>query len=128
MRYDDLPVFKASYDLVLEVFTWSQHMKREYRYSLGEEVKKELVKLIMSVYRANVTKDKEPHIRAARENIEMVRLQIRLLRDLRQVPIKNVVKVNLHIDEISKQLAAWHRSVEKRRTQQTDENENITEE
>jgi hypothetical protein len=32
------------------------------------------------------------------------------------------------IDEISKQLAAWHRSVEKRRTQQTDENENVTEE
>lgn len=124
MRYDDLPVFKASYDLVLEVFTWSQHMKREYRYSLGEEVKKELVKLIMSVYRANVTKDKEPYIRTARENVEMARLQIRLLRDLGQVPIKHVTKVNLHIDDISKQLTAWHNAVEKKRTHKPEE-ENV---
>ena len=115
MKYDELPVYKASYDLILEVFKSSQTIKREYRYTLGEELKKEIVALMMCVYRANMTVDKEQYILKAREHIEVVKLQIRLLHDLGQMPNRNMATLNLNIESISKQLAAWHKSVNEKK-------------
>jgi hypothetical protein len=124
MKYDELPVYKAAYDLILEVFSSSQTMKREYRYTLGEELKKEIVDLMTSIYHANLTVDKEPHIMKAREQIEVVKLRIRILHDLGQMPVRNMAKLNLHIESISKQLAAWHKSVnEKKKKERTKEEE-----
>ncbi len=117
MQYTQLPVYKACYDLLLEVFQSSQTMRREYRYTLGEELKKEMMRLMMCVYRANLTRDKEPHILKAREHIEVVKLMVRLLHDLRQMPVKNMAKITLNHDAISKQLAAWHKSVHTKATE-----------
>ena len=36
-----LPVYKASYDLVLEMFKVIKDFNREYKYTLGESIKKE---------------------------------------------------------------------------------------
>lgn len=94
MHYNQLPVFKAAYDLLLEVFKSSQHMKREYRYSLGEELKKEMTRLMLSIYRANMRTEKVEHILKAREHIEVVKLQVRLLHDLKQLPVRNMAKIN----------------------------------
>jgi hypothetical protein len=110
MKYDELPVFKDSYDLILDVFKSSQTMKREYRYTLGEELKKEIIAVMMCVFRANTSEDKITHIIKAREHIEVVKLQIRLLRDLNQMPVGNMARLNLSIESISKQLAAWQKS------------------
>lgn len=114
MQYNQLPVFKAAYDLLLDVFNSGQTMKREYRYTLGEELKKEMMKLMMCVYRANMSRNKEPHIMEARECIEVVKLQVRLLHDLKQLPVKNLAKMTLNYEAISKQLVAWHKSVNKK--------------
>ena len=66
MQYNQLPVFKASYDLLLEIFRSSRNMQREYRYTLGEELKKEMMQLLMCVYRANLSRGKEAHLLQAR--------------------------------------------------------------
>ena len=41
-KYDELPVFKATYDLLLRIYMVSQHWSRDIRYTLGEELKKEV--------------------------------------------------------------------------------------
>jgi hypothetical protein len=33
--YDELPVFKARYDLLLNVFQFTANFKREYKYTVG---------------------------------------------------------------------------------------------
>jgi hypothetical protein len=113
--YNELPVFKAAYDLILGVFLSSRTIKREYRYTLGEKLKQEIIELMMCVYRANLTVDKIPHILSAREHIEVIKLQIRLLHDLKQVPVKNMSAFELKIEDISKQLATWHKSVNEKK-------------
>ena len=45
-KYDDLPVYKASYDLLLEIFRVTKNFKKEYKYTIGESLKKETVALI----------------------------------------------------------------------------------
>jgi hypothetical protein len=34
--YEQLPVFKASYDLLIEVFETDKHLTRDYIFSIGE--------------------------------------------------------------------------------------------
>lgn len=124
MKYDQLPVYKETYDLMLQVYKSSQNMKRDYRYTLGEEIKKGLCRLTTCIYRANLTYHKEQYIMEAREITETVKIQLRILHDLGQLPVKNLARMNLSIESISKQLAAWHKSkIEKARKEKEQEKE-----
>ena len=51
--YDELPVYKASYDLLLEIFRFAKDFTKEYKYTVGESLKKETLELITLIYRAN---------------------------------------------------------------------------
>ena len=105
--YYNLPVYKQSYDLFLEIFKLTKEFNREYKYTIGEELKKEMTAVIINIYRANYGKERHYHIEKARENIEVVRLFIRLLKDLKQIKVEKIAKLNLSIEELSKQLTAW---------------------
>ena len=105
-----LPVYKASYDLVLEMFGAVKDFNREYKYTLGENIKKEAIEMITDIFRANSNFSKKPHLEKAREKIETIRIFFRLTRDLRQVGLKRFVDINEKIENVSKQLTAWERS------------------
>ena len=45
--YSDLPVCKASYDLVLDIFGLVRNFNREYKYTLGENLKQETLNLVI---------------------------------------------------------------------------------
>jgi hypothetical protein len=34
--YDELPVYKATYDLLLEMFHFTKDFSKEYKYTVGE--------------------------------------------------------------------------------------------
>jgi hypothetical protein len=82
-NYIELPVYKASYDLLLQIFNLTHNLTREYKYTLGEKLKNEITILLSNIYRANRTREKEQHLKTARENLELVRLYIRILKVLR---------------------------------------------
>ncbi|MGD1008261.1 MAG: four helix bundle protein [Ignavibacteriaceae bacterium] len=110
---EELPVYKAAYDLVLVVFGLVKNFNKEYKYTIGESLKKETIEAITNIYRANINQEKSALLVKARENIEVVRLYIRLLKDLRQISIKQIAFVNTHIENISKQLTGWLKSQNK---------------
>ena len=108
--YNHLPVYKASYDLLVDIFEVTRHFTREYKYTLGESIKKEAIEMITNIYRANSSYDKRDKIQVARENIEVIRLYFRLMRDLGQISLKSFVEVNEKIEMVSKQLTGWGNS------------------
>ena len=83
--YTNLPVYKTSYDFLVELFVITKEFNREYKYTLGENIKKESMEPGTNIYRANSCFAKKPHIQKAREKIEAIRIFFRLTRDLRQV-------------------------------------------
>ena len=109
--YNHLPVYKASYDLLVELFRFTKDFNREYKYTLGESIKKETIEMITNIYRANSTYSKTAIIQSARKNVEVIRLFLRLLKDLKQVSLKKFVFLNEKIESVSKQLTAWQNSV-----------------
>lgn len=111
--YTHLPVYKESYDLLVELFRFTKSFTREYKYTIGESIKNEIIAMITNIYRANSTYTKKDKIQAAQENIETIRLFLRLTKDLKQINLSKFVQLNTKIESVSKQLTAWQKSVSK---------------
>jgi hypothetical protein len=73
-KYDELPVYKASYDLLLEIFRFTREFNREFKYTVGESLKKETLELITLIYRANSKTDKWETLQAAKFVLKHKRL------------------------------------------------------
>jgi hypothetical protein len=110
-QYDELPVYKATYDLLLAIFMFTREFKKEFKYTVGESLKKETIELLTLIYRANSRYDKNDVLQTAREQIEVIRLLIRLMKDMHQISIDKFVKINQSVENVSKQLAGWQKSV-----------------
>lgn len=110
MTYDNLPVYASAYDLLLFVFRLGSNFRREYRYTLGENLKNELIRVLQCVYMANVSRQKEAPLQEARQGIVAVKVQLRLLADLKQISIRQYAQAAELAESVSKQLAAWQRS------------------
>ena len=109
-NYTELNVYKATYSLLYELLSASKSFNRDFKYTLGENLKNEMIDAMMYIWRANSVYDKEGNIASAREKIEKCRLYIRLLFDLRQISLEHFTKWNIAIQNISKQLAGWDKS------------------
>ena len=107
--YYNLPVYKASYKLVGMLFASSSSFSREYKYTVGQELKDEGLFLIKNIYRANKAIDKTIHLGEARENLETIRLFVRLMQDFNQLSLKLFVEINQGVENVSKQLVAWEK-------------------
>ncbi len=110
-NYIELPVYKATYDLLLQIFELTNKLAREYKFTLGEKLKNETTELLSNIYRANRISEKSKLLETARENLELVRLYIRILFDTKQIGSKKHIFINQSIEKVSKQLAGWHKSV-----------------
>jgi len=107
--YDNLPIYKASYELLVDIFKFTQNFSREFKFTLGERLKNETIDMITHIYRANTEREKFDTLQKARENIEIIRLYMRLLKDLNQVGLKKFVDINERIENVSKQLTGWQK-------------------
>ncbi|MFR9543840.1 MAG: four helix bundle protein [Rikenellaceae bacterium] len=105
--YDQLPVFKQTYDLLLKLFNLSSHFSRDIRYTLGEEIKKEIIGVEKLIYQANANHDKQQYIEQARVSLVGIKLQLRILFDLKQITVNQYASCVEMAESISKQLAAW---------------------
>jgi hypothetical protein len=68
--YSDLPVYKATYDLLVGIFRFTKDFGKEYKYTVGESLKKETIEQITLIYRANNLTNKQATLQTAREHIE----------------------------------------------------------
>jgi four helix bundle protein len=109
--YENLPVYKASYDLLLELYSVCNNLPRDQRFTIGERLKNRLMDVIVFVYNANLNVDKAEHIKKARECIVEIKLYIRLLHDMKLLSVKRIASLTGKTESISKQLTAWAKSV-----------------
>ncbi len=110
-RYDELPVYKASYDLFLEIFRFVKDFEREYKYTIGESLKKETLDLVILIYKINGREEKDQVLSKSREKVETVRLIVRLTKDLHQVNTRKFILLNKRLENVSKQLTGWQKSL-----------------
>lgn len=104
-----LPVYKASYDLTLSLFLVIKKFPKEFKYTLGEQLKKDCLMLISSLYKTNTLLHKKESLIETRATLEGIRVLLRLSKDLHIIAVERFVVLSESIETISKQLLAWER-------------------
>lgn len=108
MNYENLPVYKTTYDLLLMVYRRTPRMQRDYRYTLAEEAKRALQEVISCIYQANLReKGKLAYIPKARDHLVRFKVLFRLMESLHQPPEKDIVLMSDMVADISSQLQKW---------------------
>ncbi len=105
--YYDLPVFHDVYDMVLLLFQYTKDFPREYKFTLGQDMKRDGLTLVRSIYRANKAKEKEQYLEQFLDDFELLKLEIRLAVDLRLITIKQQSELSLLLSAIGKQITGW---------------------
>jgi four helix bundle protein len=111
--YENLPVYKASYDLLLELYEVCKNLPRDHRFTIGERLKEKLMDMMVCIYHANSTtnESKAAHLKQAREYMVEIKLYIRLLHDMKQLSVRRFAVLTEKTESVSKQLTAWAKSV-----------------
>ena len=65
-QYQHLPIYKQTYDILLRTMAATKDFPREYKYTLGQKIKDELIELVVMIYRANSAADKSAAYRIIR--------------------------------------------------------------
>jgi hypothetical protein len=74
--YYDLPVFKDVYNLILKIFEYTKDFLHEYKHSLGQDMKRDSIQLVRSIYRANKSKDKTTYLEAFLDDFKLLKFEI----------------------------------------------------
>ncbi len=112
-QYQHLPIYKLTYDLLIRVMQVTKNFPREYKYTLGQKLKDEIIELVVLIYKANSTKDKTQYIESALERVQVVQLMIRLSHDMRILPRKHYADLAEKTDSLARQAQGWLKSSEK---------------
>jgi len=105
--YYDLKVFQDVYQLILKVFEFTKDFPREYKFTLGQDMKRDAIVLVRSIYRANKAKNKTEYLEQFLDDFEILKLEIRLCVDLKIMSFKKQSEIALLMEGIGKQITGW---------------------
>ena len=105
--YYDLPVYRDTYKLILKIFECTKDFPKEYKYTLGQDMKRDAMQLVRSIYRANKAANKKEHLETFLDEFELLKLEIRLCADMKVLPFKKQAELTVLMDGIGKQVTGW---------------------
>ncbi|HAT9492128.1 TPA: four helix bundle protein [Legionella pneumophila subsp. pneumophila] len=105
--YTELPVYKDTYQLVVRVFEYTKNFPREYKYTLGQDMKRDALHLLRCIYRANKHKNRAEHLEAFLDEFELLKLEIRLCVEMKLISLKKQSRLSEFMVRIGKQVTGW---------------------
>ena len=108
--HTNLPIYKVAYDLLGVIADLSKNMPRDFKASIGGKLRDECVEIVVLIFRANVAKEKAPHLGALIERLQVTELLIRLSRDKRLISTGQYAKAIELTNSVGKQAGGWRRS------------------
>jgi len=73
--YYDLLVFKDVYKLFLLIFEFTKDFPKEYKFTFGQDLKRNDINLVRSIYRANKSRNKVEYLEQFLDDFEIVKLE-----------------------------------------------------
>ena len=106
---DELKVISDFYDFMLWLIHHTEQFPRQHRYSLGIAVENRLQAILTLLLRAKYTKGetKAAHLNDANIELEVLRFQLRLAKDLKVLPINSHGHAAQVMLGIGSQLGGW---------------------
>ena len=109
--FNSLPVYGAAWRLAVEATEMAARLERNYRYSLGEDIRLGVKRAVLCITLAGKGEDRQENVRSARLAMLDVELSLRLLSDLKLLSDKRYVYFLEMVEDIIRQLSNWERSL-----------------
>lgn len=106
---DELPIIRAYYDLIIWLMPKMGKFSREHRFTLGQRIELLLYEILEKLIRARYTRDRRSILESVNIDLEVLRFQIRLARDLKCLSLKSYGTASHKLVNIGRQVGGWMR-------------------
>jgi len=105
----ELKVIADFYDFALWTLGHTEKFPRHHRYSLGTDIERRLYTILGGMIRAKYSKDKAALLQGVNVELEVLRFQMRIAKDLRILPVKSHGYAAEAMLSIGSQVGGWMR-------------------
>ena len=108
----DIPIFKKAYDLYKLFHEYRKVVPKQDRFTIFERCEHLILDLIENILQASgeQKQEKVPTLQRASLKLNMLRVFIRLMKDVKAIDAKKYVALESVVDEIGRMLGGWIRS------------------
>lgn len=108
----DIPIFKKAYDLFKLFHEYRRVVPKQDRFTIFERCEQLILDLIENILQASgeQKQEKVPTLQRASLKLNMLRVFIRLMKDVKAIDAKKYVTLESIVDEIGRMLGGWIRS------------------
>jgi len=103
----ELKVIADFYDFMLWLIRHTEKFPRHHRYSLGIAIENRLQTILKLLLQAKFRRDKSSILDDANIELEILRFQIRLAKDLKVLPVKSHGYAANSMQSIGSQIGGW---------------------
>lgn len=106
-QYKHLPIYKTTYELLEAVTRKTKDFPKDFKYSLGDKIRSECIELVVSIYKANSTKQRQEFIQNILDRVQVIELMLRLCKDLRLLTVESFSAIVVLTDSLGRQAQGW---------------------
>ena len=108
--YNQLPIYRDAYQLLLEIYQITNKFPRDFKYTLGQDMKKSALELFKELYNANISiENHKEYINKFLASFELLKIEMRLCTDLQILSVNKLAQLSLIMDCIGKQASGWRK-------------------
>jgi hypothetical protein len=108
--HHELPVYKTTFDLLSVAVDLTRNLPRDLKRHLGDEVLGGCTQMVVLVFRANIAREKVPHIEELLERVEVVNLLLRVLVEKHFISREQYARAIQLTTSIGKQAGGWKKA------------------
>ncbi len=108
---EDLPIFKASYDLLEQLTDLSKDLPKFFRYSIGQRMVDLCLDLLGNIYRANMKRDKAEPLTDLLIDYRQLLLLLRVCYKQKALSTGRYAELVKLLDSIGRQATGWKNKV-----------------
>ena len=108
--HNDLPIYKQAYELLKLATNITKNMPKDFKGSIGGEIRSLCVQSVILIARANASQDKAVHLTNLLEQVHAAEILFRLCKDMRFISTKQYAEAVQLTDAVGKQANGWKKS------------------
>lgn len=112
--HTELDIFKATYDLLTHVVKITRSIPRDFKDSIGRDLRRECTRLTVLIQKANMANDKSPFLIELLERLNVAEVLLRICRDLRLIANSGFGEAIRLTQSIGRQANGWRTDTQKR--------------
>jgi hypothetical protein len=112
----DIPIFRKCYDLYKTFYSYRGDVAKQDRYTIWQRCENAILDVLEGILLASQTSrvDKLPILEHASVKLNLLRVLVRLTKDVKAIDNKKYVTLETDVDEIGRMLGGWIKSTRER--------------